>query len=59
MQNSWSGKRGSNPRHMPWQGIALSTELFPHKASIIIAKINKKVNKFLQYFKIDVINNFI
>ena len=25
----WSGKRGSNPRPMPWQGIALSTELFP------------------------------
>ena len=26
----WSGKRGSNPRPLPWQGSALSTELFPH-----------------------------
>ena len=25
----WSGKRGSNPRPPPWQGGALSTELFP------------------------------
>ena len=24
-----SGKRGSNPRPQPWQGCALSTELFP------------------------------
>ena len=28
--NIWSGKRGSNPRPLPWQGSALSTELFPH-----------------------------
>ena len=27
----WSGKRGSNPRPLPWQGSALSTELFPQK----------------------------
>lgn len=26
---NWSGKRGSNPRPSPWQGDALSTELFP------------------------------
>ena len=26
----WSGKRGSNPWPSPWQGDALSTELFPH-----------------------------
>jgi hypothetical protein len=26
----WSGKRGSNSRPIPWQGIALTTELFPH-----------------------------
>ena len=26
-----SGKRDSNPRHQPWQGCALPTELFPHK----------------------------
>lgn len=25
----WSGRRDSNPRPMPWQGIALSTELLP------------------------------
>src|SRR6059036_3237870 len=25
-----SGKRDSNPRHQPWQGCALPTELFPH-----------------------------
>ena len=25
----WSGKRDSNPRHQPWQGCALPTELFP------------------------------
>ncbi len=24
-----SGKRDSNPRHQPWQGCALPTELFP------------------------------
>ena len=28
----WSGKRGSNPRPSPWQGDALSTELFPHES---------------------------
>ena len=27
----WSGKRGLNPRHQPWQGCALPTELFPQK----------------------------
>ena len=27
----WSGKRGSNPRPQPWQGCALSTELFSLK----------------------------
>jgi hypothetical protein len=26
-----SGKRDSNPRHQPWQGCALPTELFPHR----------------------------
>ena len=29
----WSGKRDSNPRHQPWQGCALPTELFPRLAS--------------------------
>ena len=28
--NFRSGKRDSNPRHPPWQGGALPTELFPH-----------------------------
>gem|GEM_PF-5042819 len=27
----WSGKTGSNRRPIPWQGIALPTELFPQK----------------------------
>jgi hypothetical protein len=26
----WSGKGDSNSRHLPWQGSALPTELFPH-----------------------------
>ena len=26
---SWSGRRGSNPRHRPWQGRTLPTELLP------------------------------
>ena len=29
-QRGQSGKRDSNPRHQPWQGCALPTELFPH-----------------------------
>lgn len=44
--NFWSGKRGSNPRPLPWQGSALSTELFPHFANNIISKIFLKVNSF-------------
>ena len=28
-----SGKRDSDPRHQPWQGCALPTELFPQKIS--------------------------
>ena len=27
----WSGRRGSNSRHLPWQGNALPAELLPHK----------------------------
>ena len=26
----WSGRRGSNSRHQPWQGCTLPTELLPH-----------------------------
>ena len=45
----WSGKRGSNPRPLPWQGSALSTELFPHmllfpEAITIITNLTIKVN---------------
>ena len=29
----WSGKRDSNSRPQPWQGCALPTELFPHRAA--------------------------
>ena len=29
MNESWSGKPGSNWRPQPWQGCALPTELFP------------------------------
>src|SRR6187399_1204248 len=29
----WSGIRGSNSRPIPWQGIALPTELIPHGLS--------------------------
>ncbi len=32
----WSGKRDSNPRHQPWQGCALPTELFPQSTSEVI-----------------------
>ena len=27
---NWSGRRGSNSRHLPWQGNALPAELLPH-----------------------------
>lgn len=44
----WSGKRGSNPRPLPWQGSALATELFPQilfKRTIhILHLMYKKVN---------------
>jgi hypothetical protein len=32
----WSGRRDSNPRHRPWQGRTLPTELLPHSLSIPI-----------------------
>ena len=34
----WSGKRGSNSRHQPWQGCTLPTELFPHCLRCCIQK---------------------
>ena len=36
MEN-WSGKPGSNRRPIPWQGIALPTELFPRFFFILIS----------------------
>ena len=33
----WSGKRGSNSRPIPWQGIALPAELFPQTEGSILA----------------------
>ena len=35
--NGWSGKPGSNRRPIPWQGIALPTELFPQFFFILIS----------------------
>ena len=34
-QKKWSGKRDSNSRPQPWQGCALSTELFPQNSVLI------------------------
>ena len=45
----WSGRRGSNPRPMPWQGIALSTELLPH-LSHLKHYYNTKIKIKSQYF---------
>lgn len=47
----WSGRRDSNPRPMPWQGIALSTELLPQsendlldrKLVLILFSVNAKL----------------
>ena len=36
----WSGKRGSNSRPIPWQGIALPTELLPHKQKKLTPSVN-------------------
>ena len=32
-QIKWSGRRDSDPRHPPWQGGTLPTELLPHNVS--------------------------
>jgi hypothetical protein len=40
----WSERRDSNPRHQPWQGCTLPTELLSHKLLIIIANLSQKVN---------------
>ena len=45
LARKWSGKRGSNPRPQPWQGCALSTELFPHKIILVYHPKNFLHNK--------------
>jgi hypothetical protein len=40
LRGYWSGKRDSNPRHQPWQGCALPTELFPQFFHFISNKYN-------------------
>ena len=30
----WSGRRDSDPRHPPWQGGTIPTELLPHKCAL-------------------------
>ena len=39
----WSGRRDSNPRHQPWQGCTLPTELRPHR--LAIPKITKEMKE--------------
>jgi hypothetical protein len=46
----WSGKRDSNSRPIPWQGIALPTELFPQKRSPHYKEIELRVNKLKHIF---------
>lgn len=56
----WSGKRGSNPRPSPWQGDALSTELFPRSkretkitvATLYCQRVKIKKMKALLYSRI-------
>ncbi len=38
----WSGKRVSNSRPIPWQGIALPTELFPRRSSAAPRRLDRK-----------------
>ena len=35
----WSGRRGSNSRHPPWQGGALPTELLPQQNKIYMVQV--------------------
>ena len=53
--NLWSGRRGSNPRPMPWQGIALSTELLPQNEK---QYNNNKITSKSQYKKVKKTTNF-
>ena len=49
-QDIWSGKRDSNSRPIPWQGIALPTELFPQKRGSHYMDIENCVKKFAAFF---------
>ena len=40
----WSGRRDSNPRHPPWQGGALPTELRPQKEDYLTVQENIQGN---------------
>ena len=33
-RKKWSGRRDSDPRHPPWQGGTLPTELLPHECAL-------------------------
>ena len=54
--SSLSGRRDSNPRHQPWQGCALPTELLPHN---FINKFKYKILfLFSQYLLLKSVNRF-
>ena len=42
----WSGRRVSNSRPIPWQGIALPTELLPRETSAHYKDLARPVNAF-------------
>ncbi len=42
---TWSGRRVSNSRPIPWQGIALPTELLPHEANAHYKGLGRPVNR--------------
>ena len=42
LEGLWSGRRDLNPRHQPWQGCALTTELLPqrvYKYKILVGRM--------------------
>ena len=47
-QKTWSGKTGSNRRPIPWQGIALPTELFPHFKELALFKCESALLQILK-----------
>lgn len=46
---NWSGKRGSNPWPLPWQGSALSTELLP-RIYLIVTKVTSNYYNIKNFF---------